>query len=125
MGATVFKEKNLIDGYIGKNKRKDKVFRKKHFEPLEVIKHYTLSDPLTDQEKEIINSMSGTFWNPRNKYSHFSFSYEPEPWQVMGFVSRYHYAGWLHFSQLTNEQFTGFDVDLLHKKTSGEMSDNY
>jgi len=119
----VFEEKQ-IKGFNGKN-RKEKTFRKKILKPLEIVKVFEDSNPLSPEEKELIESMPGVSWKPRKKYISFKFSRKPEDWESMGFISQYHYAGWLYFSQLTNEHFTGYEVDILHKKSSCELSDNY
>jgi hypothetical protein len=37
-----------------------------------------------------------------------------------GFTDEYHMEGWLYFNRLDSEQYSGYDVDLLHMTSSGE-----
>lgn len=39
-----------------------------------------------------------------------------------GFIDEYHMECWLYFNRLDSEQYSGYDVDVLHR-TSGESFD--
>ncbi|MGI1228728.1 hypothetical protein, partial [Raoultella ornithinolytica] len=70
---TVFEE--AIE--LGFNNRNKKVRVSKKLKPLKIIKLYEPSAPLTPEEQEIINSMTGVNWKPRQKYAGFKFNREP------------------------------------------------
>ncbi|KAB7926957.1 hypothetical protein, partial [Klebsiella pneumoniae] len=62
---------------IGFNSRAKKVKIPKKLKPLKIIKLYESSAPLTPEEQEVINSMTGVNWKPREKYAGFKFNREP------------------------------------------------
>lgn len=37
-----------------------------------------------------------------------------------GFTDEYHMEGWLYFNRIDSEQYSGYDVDILHMTSSGE-----
>lgn len=37
-----------------------------------------------------------------------------------GFTDEYHFEGWLYFNRLDSEQYSGYDVDILHMTSSGD-----
>ncbi|MFV5930025.1 hypothetical protein ACLIKC_23515 [Klebsiella aerogenes] len=106
----VFEETTEI-GFNNKT-RKFKVAKK--LKPLQIIKLYEPSPPLTSDEQEIIDSMQGVKWKPRQRYTGFRFSREPLPWEALGFISEHHYSHWLYFQQLTNEQYEVDFLDVAH-----------
>ncbi|HBM7351494.1 hypothetical protein [Klebsiella oxytoca] len=112
---TVFEE--TIE--IGFNSRTKKVKIPKKLKPLKIIKLYEESSPLTPEEQSIINSMNGVKWKPRQKYAGFKFSREPLQWEALGFISEHHYSHWLYFQQLSNEQYQGYDVDIMDAAYNG------
>ncbi len=109
---TVFEETTEI----GFNSRTKKVKIPKKLKPLKIIKLYEPSAPLTSEEQEIINSMTGVNWKPRQRYAGFRFNREPLQWEAVGFISEYHYSQWLYFQQLSNEQY---DVDFIDVGNNG------
>ncbi|EOW0249304.1 hypothetical protein ACN4AG_001462 [Klebsiella pneumoniae] len=104
---TVFEE--TIE--IGFNSRTKKVKIPKKIKPLAIIKLYEPSPPLTPDEQEIIDSMQGVKWKPRQKYAGFKFSREPLKFECL-FESINEYEGWLDFNRLENENFNGNDLGL-------------
>lgn len=111
----VFEETTEI-GFNNKT-RKFKVTKK--LKPLQIIKLYEPSAPLTPEEQSIINSMQGVTWKPRQKYIGFKFNREPLQWEALGFISEHHYSHWLYFQQLSNEQYQGYDVDFMDVGNNG------
>ncbi|ENQ2732657.1 hypothetical protein ACEOT6_001283 [Klebsiella pneumoniae] len=106
---TVFEE--TIE--IGFNNQTKKVKKSKKLKPLEIIKLYEPSPPLTPDEQAIIASLHGVEWKPRQRYTGFKFNREPLQWEALGFISEHHYSHWLYFQQLSNEQYQGYDVDFM------------
>ncbi|MGR7198669.1 hypothetical protein ACU6ZK_13740 [Klebsiella aerogenes] len=106
---TVFEETTEI----GFNNQTKKFKKPKKLKPLAIIKLYEESPSLTPDEQEIINSMDGVTWKPRQKYIGFKFNREPLQWEALGFISEHHYSHWLYFQQLSNEQYQGYDVDFM------------
>lgn len=104
---TVFEESTEI----GFNSRTKKVKIPKKLKPLKIIKLYEPSAPLTLDEQEIINSVDGVTWKPRQKYAGFKFNREPLKFECL-FESVVEYEGWLEFNRLENENFTGNDLGL-------------
>lgn len=104
---TVFEETTEI----GFNSRTKKVKIPKKIKPLKIIKLYEPSAPLTLDEQEIINSVDGVTWKPRQKYAGFKFNREPLKFECL-FESVVEYEGWLEFNRLENENFTGNDLGL-------------
>ncbi|WP_370429367.1 hypothetical protein [Klebsiella aerogenes] len=98
---------------IGFNNKTRKFKVPKKLKPLQIIKLYEPSPPLTLDEQEIIDSMQGVKWKPRQRYTGFKFNREPLQWEALGFVSEHHYSHWLYFQQLSNEQYQGYDVDFM------------
>lgn len=96
---------------IGFNNRNKKVRVSKKLKPLAIIKLYEESPSLTPDEQEIINSMDGVTWKPRQKYIGFKFSREPLKFECL-FDNINEYDGWLEFNRLENENFTGNDLGL-------------
>ncbi|HBW3180564.1 MULTISPECIES: hypothetical protein [Klebsiella] len=96
---------------IGFNSRTKKVKIPKKIKPLKIIKLYEPSAPLTLDEQEIINSVDGVTWKPRQKYAGFKFNREPLKFECL-FESVVEYEGWLEFNRLENENFTGNDLGL-------------
>lgn len=43
--------------------------------------------------------------------------------KLKGFTDEYHMEGWLYFNRLDSEQYSGYDVDILHMTSSGEGLD--
>lgn len=101
---------------IGFNNQTKKVKTPKKLKPLQIIKLYEPSAPLTSDEQEIIDSMQGVKWKPRQRYTGFRFNREPLQWEALGFISEYHYSHWLYFQQLSNEQY---DVDFIDVVNNG------
>lgn len=104
---------------IGFNNKTRKVKKPNKLKPLAIIKLYEPSAPLTPEEQEIINSMTGVKWKPRQRYTGFRFNREPLQWEALGFVSEHHYSHWLYFQQLSNEQYQGYDVDIMDAGYNG------
>ncbi|EPY4825670.1 hypothetical protein ACXDJ7_000439 [Klebsiella pneumoniae] len=111
---TVFEE--TIE--IGFNSRTKKVKIPKKLKPLQIIKLYEPSAPLTPEEQETINSMDGVNWKPRQKYIGFKFNREPLKFECL-FESVVEYEGWLEFNRLENEQYQGYDVDFMDVGNNG------
>lgn len=101
---------------LGFNNQTKKVKIPKKIKPLAIIKLYEESSPLTPEEQETINSMTGVTWKPRQRYTGFRFNREPLQWEALGFISEYHYSYWLYFQQLSNEQY---DVDFIDVVNNG------
>ncbi len=40
-----------------------------------------------------------------------------------GFTDEYHFEGWLYFNRIDSEQYSGYDVDILHMTSNGEGFD--
>lgn len=104
---TVFEESTEI----GFNSRTKKVKIPKKLKPLQIIKLYEESAPLTPDEQSIINSMAGVTWKPRQRYSGFKFNREPLKFEYL-FDNINEYEGWLEFNRLENENFNGNDLGL-------------
>ncbi|ELO0971179.1 hypothetical protein ACU4M6_004980 [Raoultella ornithinolytica] len=104
---TVFEE--AIE--LGFNNRNKKVRVSKKLKPLAIIKLSEPSPPLTPEEQEIINSMDGVTWKPRQRYIGFKFNREPLKFECL-FDNINEYEGWLEFNRLENENFTGNDLGL-------------
>ncbi|SBY52587.1 Uncharacterised protein [Klebsiella pneumoniae] len=104
---TVFEESTEI----GFNSRTKKVKIPKKLKPLAIIKLYEESPSLTPDEQEIIKSMDGVTWKPRQKYIGFKFNREPLKFECL-FDNINEYEGWLEFNRLENENFTGNDLGL-------------
>ncbi|MGR7513297.1 hypothetical protein ACU60F_01735 [Klebsiella aerogenes] len=104
---TVFEE--AIE--LGFNNRNKKVQVSKKLKPLAIIKLYEESPSLTPDEQEIINSIDGVTWKPRQKYIGFKFNREPLKFECL-FDNINEYEGWLEFNRLENENFTGNDLGL-------------
>ncbi|HBS2774533.1 TPA: hypothetical protein MCU33_000487 [Klebsiella pneumoniae] len=104
---------------IGFNNKTRKFKVPKKLKPLQIIKLYEPSAPLTPEEQSIINSMQGVTWKPRQKYIGFKFNREPLQWEALGFISEHHYSHWLYFQQLSNEQYQGYDVDFMDVGNNG------
>ncbi len=111
---TVFEETTEI----GFNSRTKKVKIPKKLKPLQIIKLYEPSVPLTPEEQSIINSMNGVTWKPRQRYTGFRFNREPLKFECL-FESVVEYEGWLEFSRLENEQYQGYDVDIMDVGNNG------
>ncbi|HBR4429699.1 hypothetical protein [Klebsiella pneumoniae] len=111
---TVFEESTEI----GFNSRTKKVKIPKKIKPLAIIKLYEPSPPLTPEEQEIINSMTGVNWKPRQRYIGFKFNREPLKFECL-FESVVEYEGWLEFNRLENEQYQGYDVDFMEVGNNG------
>lgn len=111
---TVFEE--TIE--LGFNNQTKKVRVSKKLKPLKIIKLYEESSPLTPEEQEIINSMDGVTWKPRQKYAGFKFSREPLKFECL-FDNINEYEGWLEFNRLENEQYQGYDVDFMDVINNG------
>ncbi|HDT4462019.1 hypothetical protein [Klebsiella aerogenes] len=105
---TVFEE--AIE--LGFNNRNKKVRISKKLKPLAIIKLYEESPSLTPDEQSIINSIDGVTWKPRQKYAGFKFNREPLKFECL-FESVVEYEGWLEFNRLENEQYQGYDVDIM------------
>lgn len=111
---TVFEETTEI----GFNSRTKKVKIPKKLKPLQIIKLYEPSAPLTPEEQSIINSMNGVTWKPRQRYTGFRFNREPLKFECL-FESLVEYEGWLEFNRLENEQYQGYDVDIMDVGNNG------
>ncbi|HBS6027218.1 hypothetical protein [Klebsiella pneumoniae] len=103
---------------LGFNNRTKKVRVSKKLKPLAIIKLSEPSAPLTPDEQETINSMTGVNWKPRQKYKGFKFNREPLQWEALGFVSEHHYSHWLYFQQLSNEQYDADFIDVVNNGIS-------
>lgn len=97
---------------IGFNNKTRKVKKPNKLKPLAIIKLYEPSAPLTLEEQSIINSMDGVKWKPRQRYTGFKFNREPLKFECL-FESVVEYEGWLEFNRLENEQYQGYDVDIM------------
>ncbi len=111
---TVFEE--TIE--IGFNNRNKKVRVSKKLKPLAIIKLYEESPSLTPEEQSIINSMQGVKWKPRQRYTGFKFNREPLKFECL-FDNINEYEGWLEFNRLENEQYQGYDVDIMDAGYNG------
>lgn len=111
---TIFEETTEI----GFNSRTKKVKIPKKLKPLKIIKLYEPSAPLTPDEQSIINSMNGVTWKPRQRYTGFRFNREPLKFECL-FESVVEYEGWLEFNRLENEQYQGYDVDIMDAAYNG------
>lgn len=96
---------------LGFNNQIRKVKKSKKLKPLEIIKLYEESAPLTPDEQETMNAMNGVTWKPRQRYIGFKFNREPLKFEYL-FDSINEYEGWLEFNRLENENFTGNDLGL-------------
>lgn len=96
---------------LGFNNRTKKVKIPKKLKPLQIIKLYEPSAPLTPEEQSIINSMNGVTWKPRQRYTGFRFNREPLKFECL-FDNINEYEGWLEFNRLENENFNGNDLGL-------------
>lgn len=96
---------------IGFNNQTKKVKNPKKLKPLQIIKLYEESPSLTPDEQEIINSIDGVTWKPRQRYIGFKFNREPLKFEYL-FDNINEYEGWLEFNRLENENFTGNDLGL-------------
>lgn len=103
---------------IGFNNKTRKFKVPKKLKPLQIIKLYEPSAPLTPEEQSIINSMTGVKWKPRQKYAGFKFNREPLKFECL-FESVVEYEGWLEFNRLENEQYQGYDVDIMDAGYNG------
>lgn len=103
---------------IGFNNQTKKVKNPKKLKPLQIIKLYEESPALSEDEKSIINSMNGVTWKPRQKYAGFKFNREPLKFECL-FESVVEYEGWLEFNRLENEQYQGYDVDIIDAAYNG------
>lgn len=97
---------------LGFNNRTKKVRVSKKLKPLAIIKLYEESPALSEDEKSIIDSMPGVKWKPRQRYAGFKFNREPLKFECL-FESINEYQGWLEFNRLENEQYQGYDVDIM------------
>ncbi|EPK0100006.1 hypothetical protein RFD61_000443 [Klebsiella aerogenes] len=97
---------------IGFNNKTRKFKVPKKLKPLQIIKLYEPSAPLTPDEQEIINSIDGVTWKPRQRYAGFRFNREPLKFECL-FDNINEYEGWLEFNRLENEQYQGYDVDIM------------
>ncbi|HBQ6169192.1 hypothetical protein ACCQ52_11430 [Klebsiella pneumoniae] len=104
---------------IGFNNKTRKFKVPKKLKPLQIIKLYEPSAPLTPEEQSIIDSMPGVKWKPRQRYAGSKFNREPLQWEALGFISEHHYSHWLYFQQLSNEQYQGYDVDFMDVGNNG------
>lgn len=116
---------------IGFNNRNKKVRVSKKLKPLAIIKLSEPSPPLTPDEQSIINSMNGVTWKPRQRYAGFKFNREPLKFECL-FESINEYEGWLEFNRLENEQYQGYDVDIMdaaslinNKNNKGSKDDRF
>lgn len=96
---------------LGFNNRTKKVRVSKKLKPLAIIKLYEESPALSEDEKSIMDSMSGVKWKPRQRYTGFKFNREPLKFEYL-FDNINEYEGWLEFNRLENENFTGNDLGL-------------
>lgn len=85
------------------------------------IKVKSLPSPeLSEEESKIISEIcadGNVYFKARpTKQTTFSFS---QKWQML-FEDIYHYLGWLDFSHLDSEFYSGYDVDVLNYTSSGE-----
>ncbi|HBS6243181.1 TPA: hypothetical protein MAL93_001212 [Klebsiella pneumoniae] len=96
---------------LGFNNRTKKVKIPKKLKPLAIIKLSEPSPPLTPDEQEIIDSMQGVKWKPRQRYAGFKFNREPLKFEYL-FDNINEYEGWLEFNRLENENFNGNDLGL-------------
>ncbi len=103
---------------LGFNNRNKKVRISKKLKPLAIIKLYEESPSLTLEEQSIINSMDGVKWKPRQRYTGFKFNREPLKFECL-FESVVEYEGWLEFNRLENEQYQGYDVDIMDAAYNG------
>ncbi|MBW9467659.1 hypothetical protein [Enterobacter roggenkampii] len=103
-----------------KYRKKNKKQSKQDLPPLEIIKHYSESKPLTFEESELIETMSGVLWKPRQRYIGFEFNREPLQWEALGFISSRHRTGWLEFQMLDNIHLNGNELGLDFELTPGE-----
>ena len=103
---------------IGFNSRAKKVKIPKKIKSLAIIKLYEPSAPLTPEEQSIIDSMQGVKWKPRQRYAGFKFNREPLKFECL-FESINEYEGWLEFNRSENEQYQGYDVDIMDAAYNG------
>lgn len=61
----------------------------------------------------VIKNMDKTY-SPKRLQSHLDA-------KAMGYEDIFHYEGYLHFNSLNNEMFSGYEVDVLHIHSSGEI----
>ena len=78
------------------------------------------SPELSEEESKIISEIcadGSVYFKARpTKKTTFTFS---QKWQML-FEDIYHYLGWLDFSHLDSEMYSGYDVDVLNYTSSGE-----
>ncbi|SWX56519.1 Uncharacterised protein [Klebsiella pneumoniae] len=103
---------------LGFNNRTKKVRVSKKLKPLAIIKLYEESPALSEDEKSIIDSMPGVKWKPRQRYAGFKFNREPLKFEYL-FDNINEYEGWLEFNRLENEQYQGYDVDIMDAGYNG------
>ncbi|EKZ6377046.1 hypothetical protein RE069_004178 [Klebsiella aerogenes] len=111
---TVFEETTEL----GFNNHIRKVRTPKKLKPLAIIKLYKESPALSEDEQSIINSMDGVTWKPRQRYTGFKFNREPLKFEYL-FDNINEYEGWLEFNRLENEQYQGYDVDIMDVGNNG------
>ncbi|HDU5580239.1 TPA: hypothetical protein RFV50_001855 [Klebsiella aerogenes] len=115
LARNVVFEESIELGFNNRNK-KVRVFKK--LKPLAIIKLSEPSPPLTPDEQSIINSMDGVKWKPRQRYIGFKFNREPLKFEYL-FDNINEYEGWLEFNRLENEQYQGYDVDIIDATYNG------
>lgn len=103
---------------IGFNNKTRKVKKPNKLKPLAIIKLYEPSAPLTPEEQETIKSMDGVKWKPRQRYIGFKFNRKPLKFEYL-FDNINEYEGWLEFNRLENEQYQGYDVDIMDVGNNG------
>ncbi|HBX7959981.1 TPA: hypothetical protein MIG85_15585 [Klebsiella pneumoniae] len=103
---------------LGFNNQIRKVKKSKKLKSLAIIKLYEESPALSEDEKSIIDSMPGVKWKPRQRYAGFKFNREPLKFECL-FESINEYEGWLEFNRLENEQYQGYDVDIMDVGNNG------
>jgi len=125
MGYTVSTNFNDADLYSYNNKpqRRPGLRKKKPKRtPLKITFERSPSPELLPEEKLIIDSLCGNgnvFFKPRDRITTKFECFEK--WHLL-FDDVEHYIGWLYFSHLDSEIYSGYDVDVLKYTSSGDLS---
>lgn len=82
-----------------------------------VLKENKTCGKITSPDEIITEIDSESYNSPKRKLAR-------EKARERGFEDEYHFAGWSWFNSVSNSQYNGFDVDVLHMTSSGEGFEN-
>ncbi|PJR64658.1 hypothetical protein [Raoultella sp. T31] len=108
---------------VGRNKRKSK---ENSVPKWDAILEYTESPALTQEEREIIDSIcdnNNVYFNPRKRIT-TKFNDELERWQALGFKSEDEHIAWKRLNNRDEASSTYTDLaDTILKITQGQKID--